>query len=40
MEFSAAQISELLQGNVEGNPDAKVNNISKIEEARYFIISG
>jgi UDP-3-O-[3-hydroxymyristoyl] glucosamine N-acyltransferase len=39
MEFSAAQISELLQGNVEGNPDAKVNNISKIEEGKPGTLS-
>ncbi len=32
MEFSAAQIAELLQGEVEGDHNVKVNNISKIEE--------
>jgi UDP-3-O-[3-hydroxymyristoyl] glucosamine N-acyltransferase len=32
MEFSAAQIAELLQGVVEGDHNVKVNNISKIEE--------
>lgn len=39
MEFSAAQISELLQGMVEGNPDASVNNISKIEEGKPGTLS-
>ncbi len=39
MEFSAAQISELLQGKVEGNPDASVNNISKIEEGKPGTLS-
>lgn len=32
MEFSAQQIADLLKGKVEGNPDAKVNQLSKIEE--------
>lgn len=32
MEFSAAQIAELLQGKVEGDASAKVNTLSKIEE--------
>ena len=32
MEFSAAQIAELLGGKVDGNPDTKVSNLSKIEE--------
>jgi UDP-3-O-[3-hydroxymyristoyl] glucosamine N-acyltransferase len=32
MEFSAVQIAQLLGGTVEGNPDAKVNQLSKIEE--------
>lgn len=39
MEFSAAQISELLQGSVEGNPDTTVNNISKIEEGKPGTLS-
>ena len=33
MDFTAQQIADLLQGNIEGNPDALVNNIAKIEEA-------
>jgi UDP-3-O-[3-hydroxymyristoyl] glucosamine N-acyltransferase len=32
MEFTAKQIAELLDGKVDGNPDAKVNRLSKIEE--------
>ncbi len=32
MEFTARQIAELLEGTVEGNPDARVSNLSKIEE--------
>ncbi len=32
MEFTAQQIAELLKGTVEGNPEAKVNKLSKIEE--------
>lgn len=32
MEFSADQIAGLLNGTVEGNPEATVNNIAKIEE--------
>lgn len=32
MEFSARQISELLKGRVEGDPEVKVNRLSKIEE--------
>ena len=32
MEFSAQQLSELLEGTLEGNPDVKVNTLSKIDE--------
>jgi UDP-3-O-[3-hydroxymyristoyl] glucosamine N-acyltransferase len=32
MEYTAKQISELLGGTVEGNPDEKVSTLSKIEE--------
>lgn len=32
MEFSAQQIAELLEGEVEGNADAVVDRLSKIEE--------
>ncbi len=33
MQFSAVQIATLIKGKVEGNPDAIVNTLSKIEEA-------
>lgn len=33
MQFSALQLATLLNGKLEGNPDIKVNNIAKIEEA-------
>jgi len=32
MEFTARQISELLHGTIEGNPETTVNRLSKIEE--------
>ena len=32
MEFSAQQIAEYLNGEVDGNPDISVNTLSKIEE--------
>ncbi|MFN4234372.1 MAG: UDP-3-O-(3-hydroxymyristoyl)glucosamine N-acyltransferase [Bacteroidia bacterium] len=32
MEFSATQIAQLLGGTIEGNPNVKVNRLSKIEE--------
>ena len=32
MEFSAKQIADLLKGKVEGDPGAKINQLSKIEE--------
>ena len=34
MKFTAAQIAELLNGKVEGNEEAIVRNISKIEEGK------
>lgn len=34
MEFSAQQIANFLGGTVEGNPEIKVNNFSKIEEGK------
>ena len=34
MEFSAQQIASLLQGTIEGDPDVKVSNFSKIEEGK------
>ncbi|MFC2104485.1 UDP-3-O-(3-hydroxymyristoyl)glucosamine N-acyltransferase [Bacteroidota bacterium] len=33
MEFTAKAIAEFLKGEVVGNPDVKVNNVAKIEEA-------
>lgn len=34
MEFSALQIATVLNGTIEGNPEVKVNNFSKIEEGK------
>ena len=34
MEFNAQQIAHILQGSIEGNPDVKVSNFSKIEEGK------
>ncbi len=34
MEFSAQQIAAFLGGTVDGNPDVKVSNFSKIEEGK------
>lgn len=34
MEFTAKQISDYLKGEIDGDPELKVNTISKIEEAR------
>jgi len=39
MEYTALQISQLLNGTVEGNPDVKVSSISKIEEGQEGSIS-
>ncbi len=39
MEFTAKQISELLNGILEGNPNVKVNKLSKIEEGAPGSIS-
>lgn len=33
MQFTAQQIATLIQGRLEGDPDAKVSNVAKIEEA-------
>ncbi|HRE74139.1 MAG TPA: LpxD N-terminal domain-containing protein, partial [Flavobacteriales bacterium] len=32
MQFTAQQIAGILEGTVEGNPDATVSNLAKIEE--------
>lgn len=34
MEFTVAQIAKILGGEIEGNPDAVVNTLSKIEEGK------
>lgn len=39
MEFTAQNIAEFLKGSVEGNPEAKVSNISKIEEGKPGTLS-
>lgn len=39
MEFSAQQISELLQGTIEGNPETSVSTLSKIEEGKKGSLS-
>src|SRR5580704_96900 len=39
MKFSASQIASLLNGTVEGNPDAAVSNLSKIEEGKPETLS-
>ncbi|MEG1748425.1 MAG: UDP-3-O-(3-hydroxymyristoyl)glucosamine N-acyltransferase [Tannerellaceae bacterium] len=39
MEFSAQQIASFLNGTIEGNPDVKVNNFSKIEEGKPGTLS-
>ncbi len=39
MKFSAAQIASLLNGTVEGNADATVSNLSKIEEGKPDTLS-
>jgi len=39
MEFTAKQIAELLNGTVEGNENAVVNNFSKIEEGKSGTLS-
>jgi UDP-3-O-[3-hydroxymyristoyl] glucosamine N-acyltransferase len=34
MEFTARQIAEFLKGEIEGDPEVKVSDVSKIEEGR------
>ena len=34
MEFSLEQVAQVLGGNVEGDPSAKVNTLSKIQEGK------
>jgi UDP-3-O-[3-hydroxymyristoyl] glucosamine N-acyltransferase len=39
MNFNAATIAEFLKGKVEGNPEASVNDVTKIEEGREGTLS-
>jgi UDP-3-O-[3-hydroxymyristoyl] glucosamine N-acyltransferase len=39
MEFTAKQIADMINGRVEGNPDAKINTFAKIEEGQEGAIS-
>ena len=39
MEFNVQQISDLLEGNVEGNKDSVVSSLSKIEEGKKGTLS-
>ncbi len=39
MEFTAATIAGFLKGEIEGNPDIKVNTIAKIEEGHQGALS-
>jgi UDP-3-O-[3-hydroxymyristoyl] glucosamine N-acyltransferase len=39
MNFTASVIAEFLKGSVEGNPEAAVNDVSKIEEGRAGTLS-
>ncbi len=39
MEFTAKQIADMINGHVEGNPDAKINTFAKIEEGKEGAIS-
>ncbi len=39
MEFSARNIAEFLNGEIDGNPDVVVNNVSKIEEGKPGTLS-
>ena len=39
MEFTAATIAGFLKGEIEGNPDVKVNTVAKIEEGHEGALS-
>ncbi|ASZ10900.1 UDP-3-O-(3-hydroxymyristoyl)glucosamine N-acyltransferase [Chitinophaga pendula] len=39
MQFSALQLATMLDGKLEGNPEVKVSNIAKIEEAAEGMLS-
>ena len=34
MNFTAKQIAQILEGDIEGNPEAEVSKLSKIEEGK------
>lgn len=39
MEYTALQIANLLDGKIVGNPEVKVNSLSKIEEGKANTLS-
>jgi UDP-3-O-[3-hydroxymyristoyl] glucosamine N-acyltransferase len=39
MKFTAQQIAEMIGGQVDGNPQTEVNNLSKIEEGQPGTLS-
>ena len=39
MVFTAKQVADMINGRVEGNPDAKINTFAKIEEGKEGAIS-
>ena len=39
MEFSARQIADVLEGEIQGDPEARINRFSKIEEGEEGAIS-
>jgi UDP-3-O-[3-hydroxymyristoyl] glucosamine N-acyltransferase len=39
MQFTAAQIAGLINARVEGNPDAAISDIARIEEGRKEALS-
>src|SRR6476620_6877198 len=39
MQFTAQQIATMIQGKLEGNPDAAVSDVAKIEDAREGALS-
>ena len=38
MEFTVATIAGFLKGEIEGNPDVKVNTVAKIEEGHEMAL--
>jgi UDP-3-O-[3-hydroxymyristoyl] glucosamine N-acyltransferase len=39
MQFTALQVATLIKGQIEGDPEVKVNRIAKIEEATEGALS-